>query len=185
MTDTVPSYEIEQWSRLAVEARIDELAEIYAEVYSEPPYDSGELWSRSVFVDRTRRQARREGFSFLAARVGHQVVGFSFGLPFAEGSWWAGDATEPPAELRAASKFAVIELLVRKRWRRLGIGHQLMNGLLSGRTERYAILTAVPNADARRLYERWGWVQTGTAQHSPESPVLDALALLLPSAAEP
>jgi hypothetical protein len=38
----------------------------------------------------------------------------------------------------------------------------------------------MPDAEARRLYERWGWTQTGTAQHSPESPILDALALPLP-----
>ncbi|BEL12940.1 GNAT family N-acetyltransferase [Actinoplanes sichuanensis] len=181
----MPSYEIEPWPGSTVEARIDQLAEVYAEVYSEPPYSSGQLWSRSAFVERTRRQIRREGFSFYAARDEQQIIGFSFGLSFAEGSWWAGGATEPSTELRRASKFAVIELIVRKNWRRLGIGRQLLSTLLSTRAEQYAILTAMPNAEARALYERWGWIQTGTAQHSPDSPVLDALALPLTTAAEP
>ena len=82
-------------------------------------------------------------------------MGFSFGLPFKEGSWWSGEATDPPAYLRAASKFAVIELVVRKDWRRMGIGRKLLDGLLAERAERYAILTAMPNAEARHMYGRW------------------------------
>jgi GNAT superfamily N-acetyltransferase len=180
----VPSYRIEWWPAETVTSRINELAELYAEVYAEPPYDSGPLWSPSAFIDRTRRQADRDGFTFLAALVGHQAVGFSFGLPFQEGAWWSGDATEPPTHLRAASKFAVIELIVRKEWRGVGIGHQLLDRLLASRGEQYAILTAMPNADARSMYERWGWVQTGTAHHTPDSPVLDALARPLAEGAD-
>ncbi|MEU4420320.1 GNAT family N-acetyltransferase [Actinoplanes sp. NPDC024001] len=173
------SFTIEQWPGAMVASRLEELARIYAEVYAEPPYDSGELWSEAAFVDRTRRQAVRNGFAFYAALVDRQVAGFSFGLPLAEGVWWSGDATEPPADLRAASKFAVIELIVRRRWRGMGIGHRLLDRLLADRTEQFAILTAMPAAPARQMYERWGWIKTGTARHLPESPVLDALALRL------
>jgi GNAT superfamily N-acetyltransferase len=177
--DAVPKFDIAHWPSSVVTSRLDELADIYTEVYAEPPYKSGELWSQHSFIDRTRRQAGRDGFTFLSALVDERVVGFSFGLPFAAGAWWSGDATEPSEELRAASKFAVIELVVRKPWRRIGIGRQLIDRLLDGRAEQYAILTALPDAEARRMYENWGWVQTGTAHHTPESPVLDALALPL------
>ena len=170
-------FELETWSGSTVIDHLDDLAEIYASVYAEPPYNSGPLWSVEAFIDRTRRQATRDGFCFIAACVEHEIAGFAFGLPFGEGAWWSGDATPPPAEILASSKFAVIELIVRPRWRRQGIGHSLIDRLLSGRTEQYAILTAMPNAPAREMYRRWGWTQTGTAHHTADSPILDALAV--------
>ncbi|MEU4557189.1 GNAT family N-acetyltransferase [Actinoplanes sp. NPDC023936] len=176
------TFTIASWPGFEVISRLDELAEIYAEIYSEPPYNSGTPSSVAGFIDRTTRQAAREGFRFLAAIADQQIAGFSFGVPIAEGAWWASDEfTEPPADLRAAPKFAVIELVVRKRWRFQGIGHRLLRQLLDGRPERYAILTARTDAPARQMYERWGWIKTGTARHSAEFPTMDALALPLPA----
>jgi GNAT superfamily N-acetyltransferase len=173
-------YQITSWSSEMVRSRIEQLAQVYAEVYAEPPYDAGDLWDVQTFLKRTHRQTERDGFSFVGSEAEGHLAGFSFGLTFGEGVWWSGDATEPPADLRAASKFAVIELVVRRQFRGRGIGRQLISDLLAGRPEQYAILTAMPNATAREIYRRWGWVQTGTAQHTPQSPILDALALALP-----
>ena len=175
----MPPAKCETWTSSTVVARLNDLAEIYSEVYAEPPYSSGALWSADAFINRTRRQAARNGFAFVCARIGSELVGFGFGLTFDEGTWWSGDATPPPSEILKAQKFAVIELVIRRQWRGQGIGHGMLNQLLADRSESYAILTAMPNAPAREIYRRWGWVQTGIAHHAPDSPVLDALALPL------
>lgn len=160
---------------------LDQMADLYVEVYAEPPYDSGPLWQRDAFLDRTRRQAARPGFAIvLAWSEDKELIGYSFGLPFEKGRWWSGNASQPPDEVQSASKFALIELILRKPWRGRGIGRQMHDLLLAGRPEQYAILTAVPTSAARQLYQRWGWSQVGTARHTPDSPILDALVLHLP-----
>lgn len=160
--------------------QLAELTEVYSEIYAEPPYNSGPLWAVEAFTDRTSRQAQRAGFAMVTARQPTgQLVGYAFGLPFAEGRWWTGDATPAPQEILDAPKFAVIELLVRKPFRGHGIGRHLLDDLVAPRTETYAILTTMPDAPAREHYRRWGWQQVGTAHHTPESPVLDSLVLPL------
>jgi len=159
---------------------LPELTQIYQEVYAEPPYDSGPLWETTSFTERTGRQVHRDGFSMSPARLpSGELIGYSFGLTFPEGRWWSGDATAPPPEILSVAKFAVIELLVRKPFRGHGVGRRLLDELLSERAESYAILTAMPDALAREAYRRWGWRQIGTAHHTPDSPVLDALVLPL------
>ncbi|MFK3983034.1 GNAT family N-acetyltransferase [Micromonospora sp. NPDC050397] len=176
-------FELETWDSSTVVLRLAELTSIYLAVYAEPPYNSGSLWSADAFADRTRRQATHPGFSFVVARRGEKVLGFSFGLPFAAGRWWSGEASDPPEHILHAEKFAVIELVLLKEWRGLGIGHQMHDRLLAGRNEAYAVLTAMPTAHARQMYQRWGWHQVGTARHTPDSPLLDALVLPLPKSA--
>jgi GNAT superfamily N-acetyltransferase len=173
-------YGIVEGDGTGISNMLDKMAEVYAEVYAEPPYNSGPLWQSDAFLDRTRRQAARPGFAIVLARShAAEIVGYAFGLPFESGRWWSGNASEPPREILAASKFAVIELIVRKPWRGRGIARHLHDRLLGGRPEPYAVLTALPAAPARQVYRRWGWEQVGTAQHTPDSPVLDALALSL------
>jgi GNAT superfamily N-acetyltransferase len=159
---------------------LPELTDIYREVYAEPPYHSGPLWDTQSFAERTGRQANGDGFSMTTARLPDGVlIGYSFGLTFPAGRWWSGDATPPSPDVMETAKFAVIELLVRQPFRGRGIGRRLLDDLLAGRIESYAILTAVPDAPARDLYRRWGWQQVGTAHHTLDSPVLDSLVLPL------
>ena len=159
-------------------AIIDELTKLYAEVYAEPPYSSSPLYEEQAFISRTTRQADREEFAIVLARdSGGQLIGFSFGLPFQPGKWWAGDATPPPEELLSAAKFAVIELVVKVEWRGHGLGGRLLSDLLRERPEKYAILTADPDAPARQIYTHWGWEQIGTARHTDDASVMDQLVL--------
>jgi GNAT superfamily N-acetyltransferase len=155
---------------------LDEITDLYVEIRAELG-GTGGIFARESFVDRTTEQTGREGFVAVVARCGGTLVGFAFGLTMPPGQWWAGNPTMPPAEILDAPKFAVIELDVAQPWRGRGIGHRLHDTLLDGRPEPYAILTAQPDAPARRLYERWGWVPVGTAQHAPDTPVMDQLVL--------
>ena len=157
---------------------LDELTELYVKVYAEPPYNSGSLYSREDFVARTTRQAANQDFAISWARSSDgELVGYSFGFLFAAGRWWAGNASPPPSEVLESPKFAVIELIVDAMWRGRGVGKDLLGEVLKQRTEKFAILTADPDAPARRIYERWGWEQIGTAKHTDEAPTMDQLLL--------
>jgi len=177
MSDTV---HLAHGGAASVADLLAEMADLYDEVHADPRYDSGSLWRREAFLDRTRKQAARDGFAIvLASSDTGELVGFSFGLPLGEGRWWGGGATPPPDEILCASKFALIELDVRRSWRGQGIGRKMHDRLLAGRPEQYGILTTLPTAPARQMYQRWGWIQVGTAQHGPDAPVMDALVLPL------
>jgi GNAT superfamily N-acetyltransferase len=156
-------------------AMLDELTDLYLETHSEQPYHDDPIFSRSQFIDRTTDQAKRPGFELVTVRAGDTLAGFSFGLPFAAGSWWA-DCTMPPQHILRAAKFAVIELDVRRVYRGQGWGKALLDTLLSERSEPYATLAAIPESPAYAMYERWGWYKVGVFT---DEPVMDALALPL------
>jgi GNAT superfamily N-acetyltransferase len=163
-----------------IDEMLPEMTDLYREIYAEPPYNSGPLFEIDAFQARTRRQAARDGFTLVTARTADAtMIGFAFGVPFAAGQWWSGEATPPPADILSAPKFAVIELVVRHTHRGHGIGRKLLTTLLVDRPEPYAFLTAFPDAPAREVYRRWGWTQVGTAHHTPDSPILDSLVLPL------
>jgi GNAT superfamily N-acetyltransferase len=63
----------------------------------------------------------------------------------------------PPAGLAGASRFFVVELIVRKPFRGHGYAQQLMNELLGGRPESFAALTTQLGGFAQAMYLRWGW----------------------------
>jgi GNAT superfamily N-acetyltransferase len=157
---------------------LDDLTEVYEEIYAEPPYNSGPLFSRSEFIRRTSSQAQKSGFVLIAARIEDHLVGFSFGLSF-DTRWWGGDSTAPPEEMKESTKFAVIELLVREPFRGSGLGRTLLVELLKDRPEDYAILTSVPQAAAHSMYERWGWRKVGTVRAKSYAPIMDAMAFPL------
>ncbi len=162
----------------AVSELLDALEQLYVNVYAVPPYDSGPLYDRAAFIARTTRQASRPGFTIVWARsLGGELIGFTFGLPFEAGKWWAGEASAPPDDVLSSPKFAVIELVVSQSWRGRGIGRSLLDTLLADRIERYAVLTADPGAPARKIYAHWGWEQIGTARHTADAPLMDQLLL--------
>lgn len=159
-------------------AMLDDITERYLELREDRP--ESPLFSREAFRTRTTSQAQRDGFAITWATNEYAwLVGFAFGFPMAAGRWWSGNPTLPPAEILDEPKFAVIELDVDAAWQGRGIGRRLLDELLASRSEPYAILTAIPDAPARQMYARWGWVQVGTAQHAPDSPVMDQLVLAL------
>src|SRR4051794_34487946 len=107
----MPDIVYDRLDDLAAVTHLDEFAELYEQVYAEPPYGGGPKYSRDAFVSRTKDQLTRPGFTLITARTAGSLIGFTFGFEMTPGGWWA-NATPPPAEIWRASKFAVIELLV-------------------------------------------------------------------------
>ncbi|MBT2207033.1 GNAT family N-acetyltransferase [Actinomadura sp. NEAU-AAG7] len=155
---------------------LDELADLYQQVYAEPPYNAGPKFSRARFLDRTRGQTLASGFRLLVARREAVAVGFAFGFSMMPGAWWA-NASPPPREVLEADKYAVVELAVSKPERGRGLGRLLLNRLLAERPERFATLAAVLESEAYGMYLRWGWEQVGEFRVEP--PFSDALVLEL------
>jgi GNAT superfamily N-acetyltransferase len=158
------------------ETLLDALADVYQEVYAEPPYNSGPLFARAAFMERTKSQTPVDGFTLITAETEAMLAGFSFGFSLGT-RWWGGQATPPPPEVQGASKFAVIELVVRKQFRGTGLGRTLLTTLLEDRPEEYATLLSVTEAPAHDLYVRWGWYSVGSVQPRPDAPIMDALVL--------
>jgi GNAT superfamily N-acetyltransferase len=156
-------------------AILDEVTELYLAIRRAQSHTTAALYSREAFVDRTSAQVGREGFAATWARVDAELVGFAFGFRFPASTWWSGEATPPPVEMADVPRFAVIELDVAIAWRGRGIGRRLMDALLEGRPEPYAVLTTTPGTPARTMYDRWGWTKVGTARHAPDAPVMDTL----------
>ncbi|MEU1783413.1 MULTISPECIES: GNAT family N-acetyltransferase [Streptomyces] len=164
---------------------LDAFLPAYEEVYAEPPYQEG---PREVaeFIERFQRQAHRPGFRLVLAREGDEVVGFAFGYRLqADTTWWNGLLTPLPQELTRETgerTFAVIELAVRKPWRRRGIAGAIHTRLLDGLGVQRVTLTMRPEpeaAPAQRAYQAWGYVKVGRSRPWDEAPVYDAMVLEL------
>jgi hypothetical protein len=155
-----------------------ELAKLYAEVYAEPPYREGPA-QVARFADQLAELWGSDGFT-LARAIGPagELVGVAYGRTMAAGSWFSA-SSPPPSELRQLATFAVMEWMVRKSWRRRGVGCRLLAMILAGRPERWSVLMSDPAAPARQIYSQLGWRRVGTSQ--PELfPEMEILALPLP-----
>jgi GNAT superfamily N-acetyltransferase len=162
-----------------------ELQALHAEVYSAPPYqrdgDAGE------FADRFRVQHRQPGFAVAEARHGEYLVGYASGLPLRPStSWWRDLTTPLPDNITAehpGRTFALTDLLVRASWRRQGIGRELHDLMLAGRSEERATVTMLPAATAAQAaFRSWGWHKVARTRGGQAGPaVCDVLVITLPA----
>jgi GNAT superfamily N-acetyltransferase len=165
-------------------AHADELQELHASVYADPPY--GRTPDASLFVGRFRVQRRQPGFVLAEARHGGFLVGYGCGMPLRPStSWWRELTTPLPDDVTAehpGRTFALTDLLVRASWRRQGIGAKLHDLILAGRPEERATLTVLPAAiPAQNAFGQWGWRKVArTRDAGPGSPVSDVLVTTLP-----
>lgn len=159
---------------------LDELADLYAEVYAEPPYEWGQEHV-DLFAERFGRQCQRDGFRLVEAREHSQLVGIGFGLTLPPNTpWWQNlneTVDEDIIRERPNRTFAVIELLVRRPWRRRHIAEEIHNRLLANRAEERATLTVLPVAEAAQAaYRKWGWQKVTQKRNPlPGSPVFDVM----------
>lgn len=182
-----PEITIRRAGREQAQRHADEYQAVWAEVYADQPYGWGDE-HRAYFARRLRTQARQPGFMLTEARHGAYLVGFGFGLPLRPATdWWRGLTAPLPSEITTehpGRTFAVGDLLVRAAWRRQGIGRDLCDQLLAGRTEERATLALLPAATAAQAASQaWGWRKVGRRRDArPGSPVMDLLVVPLPGA---
>jgi hypothetical protein len=159
---------------------MDELTDLYGEVYAEPPYEWGQEHV-DLFAERFARQRHRDGFRLIEARERGQLVGIGFGVTLLPNTPWWQNLTEPVSEDITQESpnrtFAVVELLVRRPWRRRHIAEEIHNRLLSHRTEERATLTVLPAAEAAQAaYRKWGWQRVAQKRNPlPGSPVFNVM----------
>jgi GNAT superfamily N-acetyltransferase len=161
----------------------DDLRELYAEVYAEPPYHEGPEHV-AKFADLFSQDLQRAGFSLASAVDDGRLVGAAYGWTMASGEWVRDATNEPPDHIRSSPKFVIREWIVRRSHRGGGIGQRLLDLVLTERPEPYAILSANPDAPARSIYERLGWRHCGFSK--PDLlPRMDILSLSLSQTTEP
>jgi ribosomal protein S18 acetylase RimI-like enzyme len=159
-----------------------DLIPVYAAVFSLPPYDEEPPYDKVVtWIDE---ESEHSGFTLVVACDGEcGPVGFTYGYTMVGGSWFGNAAAAGPAYLVDVDKAAVMEWAVVPDARGQGIGRELMRRFLDGRSERYAVLTVNPAADARAVYERAGWQQTGITKPGRNWPAMHIMALDLAAVA--
>ncbi|MFK4088391.1 GNAT family N-acetyltransferase [Kribbella sp. NPDC020789] len=160
---------------------IPELTSLYANAYSEPPYEMSEDDIKQ-FEIRVTKHADQPGFTLVTGLLDDNLIGFTYGFTFPPGRWWTGVKTDPPPDnIAAGPVLAVIELGVRRESRGYGYSRQLIDALLTDRPEPFASLISRPGAQAHAMYQRWGWTKIGNTQTYPHWPVEDINILRLHS----
>jgi hypothetical protein len=161
-------------------AHLEELRALYSEVYAEQPYEWGDDHA-TLFAARFRIQCRQEGFTLVEACDGDELAGLAFGVTLRPSTpWWQNLTTTLPAEItteRPGRTFALVEMLVRSRWRRQHVAQAMHDLLLKDRPEERGTLTVLPAATpAQAAYRRWGWHKVAQKRNPlPGSPVFDVL----------
>lgn len=125
---------------------------------------------------------RQPGFALAEASHGGYLVGYACGLPLRPSTDWWRDLTAPLSvkitDEHPGRTFAVTQLLVRSSWRRQGIGTELYELLLDGRSEERAVVKIPPGAAAQAAFRNWGWTKVGRALGA-DAAVSDVLTRLL------
>ncbi|MDQ3152445.1 MAG: GNAT family N-acetyltransferase [Actinomycetota bacterium] len=152
---------------------------LYAEVYAEPPYREGPA-DVADFAGGWPQRVGHPGFRLVIASWGVEPIGFGFGhqLPVRTG-WWDGALTPLPDDITAeypGRTFAIIEMAVRRRYRRRCVARRLHAELTAGRPEERITLLVRPDAPApQRAYRSWDYRPVGRIRPFPEGPVYDAM----------
>ncbi|MEU2393630.1 GNAT family N-acetyltransferase [Streptomyces sp. NPDC007369] len=162
---------------------LDVFLPAYEEVYAEPPYSEGPS-DVAQFIDHYLRHVQRAGMRLVVARDGADVIGFTYGylLP-ADTGWWSNVDRELPADFTredGARTWVILELAVRKPWRRRGIAAALHAALLDGLGVERVTLTVRPEpeaAPARMAYAAWGYQAVGTSHPWEGAPFYKAMVL--------
>lgn len=152
----------------------------YEEVYAQPPYREGPSGG-AEFIEHYQIHAQRPGMRLVLAHDGDQVVGFTYGYRLSPDTpWWHNlqDAELPDnfTQEDGLRTFVIIELAVRKPWRRRGIAAELHARLLADLDVERVTLTMRPEpeaAPAQSAYAAWGYRKVGVSHPWDEAPLYD------------
>lgn len=162
---------------------VDELVDVYAEVYDVPPYIGDPFFSVQSYSDRLHAAFGMDGFETVTARLDDAIIGYVHGVTLpADRAWWVALGDARPQELQelaeAGQIFWLRELMVRPAHTNRGLGRQIHDTVIAGRAQKFTTLTCiVDNQPAHDAYLRWGYTLMGQIKHAPESPVYDAMYL--------
>ncbi len=140
-----------------------ELARIWGEVFSAPPWNKDAREIASFESDRLLVHARRPGFAIAVARSEAHIDGFAYGHTGQAGTWWPEHLRERVGDQLVdewvIGQFEFIELAVLAAVRGAGTGRRLIETLLAPRRESRVVLqTRDEDLPARRLYASLGFV---------------------------
>ncbi|MFF4900397.1 GNAT family N-acetyltransferase [Streptomyces sp. NPDC001068] len=176
----------------AAAEQLDVFLPAYEEVYAEPPYLEG---PRDVaeFIDHYQVHVQRPGMRLVIAQDGQDVAGFTYGYFLApETRWWHNlqDVTLPEEYTREDGhrSFAILELAVRKAWRRRGIAAGLHDSLLDGLNAERVTLTVRPEPEAdpaRSAYLAWGYSRLGISHPWADAPLYECMVRDIETAPHP
>lgn len=163
-------------------AQLDNFLAAYEEIYADPPYNEGPS-DVAEFIDHYGVHVQRPGMRLVLAAEGPDVVGFSYGYYLAPDTrWWHNlqDVTLPAGFASESGRrtFVILELAVRKAWRRRGVALALHTQLLSGLDAERVTLTVRPEPEAeaaRRAYEAWGYRRIGVSHPWDGAPLYDCM----------
>jgi GNAT superfamily N-acetyltransferase len=164
--------------------RIDEYSEFYAEVHAEPPYSWGPEYAE-LFRRRVETQRQQDGFALVEARTEGTLIGMGLGVTLAPAtSWWQNLLSPLPPDVteeRPGRTWALADLMVHPRWRRLHLAEAIHNRLLDDRPEERASMTVLPAATAAQAAARkWGWDRLGQKRNPlPGAPIFDVMVKTL------
>ncbi|MEU9337946.1 GNAT family N-acetyltransferase [Streptomyces sp. NPDC048290] len=168
-------------------AALDTFLPAYQEVYAEPPYSEGPS-DVTQFIEHYAHHVRRQGMRLIIAREDSEVVGFSYGyyLP-ADTGWWGNvheDLAEDFTHETGTRTWVILELAVRRPWRRRGIAKGLHDVMLDGLPVQRVTLTVRPEpeaAPAQAAYAAWGYRPVGISHPWEDAPFYQAMVLDLNS----
>lgn len=178
--------EYQRYNGTSAKAITDELVRVYARVYDTPPYIGDPFFSVPAFRERLLAALGHEGFETVTARRGQHIIGYVHGatLP-ADKPWWTALGDRRPRQLQqladAGQVFWLRELMVLPEFQNQGLGRQIHDTVIAGRTENATTLTCITdNQPAHDAYVRWGYTVMGAIKHAPESPTYNAMYLATP-----
>lgn len=155
------------------------VAELYAEIYAEPPYNEGPA-DVADFTSGWPQRIGQRNFRLVVARRADEPIGFAFGYQLSTRTqWWDGALTPLPGEItteHSGRTFAIIEIAVRQPYRQHGVGRLLHTHLIAGLSEERITLVVRPEAPApQHAYRSWGYRPVGQVQPFPGGPIYDVM----------
>lgn len=143
---------------------VEQLANIYAQTFSQPPYnESPKVFSQ--FRLSLQRHVDLDGFACVIARnpADNKIVGFAYGYTSLPGQWWHDSVTDGLSPTLIESWFSdcfeLVDLAVLPTEQGQGIGSSILDAITSCIPHRTAALSTLrAETIAFRLYQKRGWL---------------------------
>lgn len=160
-------------------AQRDTVCALYAEIFAEHPYLVGSA-EVSGFTAQWAERVATPGFRLVLARDAGVPIGFVFGYQLQpRTSWWHGALTPLSPYFVTeweGRTFAIIEIGVRRQYRRRGVARRMHAKLLAGLSvERVTLMVLPEMVAARHAYLSWGYQPVGRLRPFPDGPAYDAM----------